>query len=393
MQKSRESHTSSTDFAPPHCLRPPLAMALQENAEKCIECNLCVKECRFLQQYGTPRQISRRYDPASRESKTLAFECSLCRLCEEVCPPKIGLNPARMFLEMRRESVDRDGGNFTHHGRILNYEKRGTSKRYSYYALPEKCDTVLFPGCTLPGTRPGLVMALFDHLQKNIPSLGIVLDCCTKPSHDLGREKYFQTMFCEMKEYLLSHDIRNILVACPNCYKVFRQYGGKLTVKTVYEVLAETSLPSTENISASITIHDPCSTRHENGIHQAVRKLAAAKSLRLEEMKHHGKKTLCCGEGGSVSCLAPELSQEWSRRRKSEALGSVILTYCAGCTGFLGAITPTHHILDLLFDPQRTLAGKVKAARAPFTYLNRILLKKKFKKKIQAAVSRERKNK
>jgi len=104
---------------------------------------------------------------------------------------------------------------------ILGYEKRGTSKRYSYYAFPENCSTVLFPGCALPGTRPDKVKSLFAHLQKTIPNLGIVFDCCTKPSHDLGRDIHFQAMFNELQNYLLQNGIKNILVACPNCYRVF----------------------------------------------------------------------------------------------------------------------------------------------------------------------------
>jgi Fe-S oxidoreductase len=375
---------------PPDCIRPALKAELKKNAQKCIECKLCVKECQFLKKYGTPKQIALQYDPTSQESIYLPFECSLCRLCEVVCPDKIGLNPARMFLEMRREATERGDVHFAQHDRILNYEKRGTSKRYSFYGLPENCNTILFPGCTLPGTRPNKVMALFELLQKNIPSIGIVLDCCTKPSHDLGRDTYFQTMFSEMKEYLLSNGIRNVLVACPNCYKVFKQYGGDLKVKTVYEHIAKTELPATENIPASITIHDPCSTRHETGIQLSVRKLATQKSLSITEMAHHGPKTLCCGEGGSVSCLAPELARKWGNRRKEEANGARILTYCAGCANFLSSVNPVSHILDLLFEPRKTLTGKVKVAKAPFTYLNRILLKKKFKKKIQVAISRER---
>jgi len=390
MPTPKNSSSPSPSSVYSDCIRPALRTELQNNSEKCVECKLCVKECKFLKKYGTPKQIALLYDPTSPESRHLPFECSLCQLCEVVCPDEIGLNPARMFLEMRREAIERDPVHLAKYNRILNYEKRGTSKRYSYYGLPENCDTILFPGCTIPGTRPNKVMALFELLQKSIPSLGIVLDCCTTPSHDLGRDSYFQTMYSEMKEYLLSSGIRHILVACPNCYKVFRQYGGDLKVKTVYEYLAETGLPATENIPASVTIHDPCSTRHETGIQQAVRKLASQKSLSISEMAHHGLNTLCCGEGGSVSCLAPELSQEWGNRRKKEAQGTRILTYCAGCANFLSSVNPVSHILDLIFEPRKTLAGKVKVAKAPFTYLNRILLKKKFKKKIQAAISRER---
>ncbi|MCF8056988.1 MAG: VTT domain-containing protein [Desulfocapsa sp.] len=291
---------------------------------------------------------------------------------------------------MRRESVARGAQDFSGYGIILNYESKGTSKLYSYYALPEQCDTVLFPGCTLPGTRPDKVMSLFGHLQKTIPGLGLVLDCCTKPSHDLGRDKHFHAMFNEMQEYLLQNGVKNVLVACPNCYRVFSEYGDSLKVKTVYEYLAETSLPATPNIPVVITIHDPCSTRDEVQIHAAIRKLATKKSLQIEEMKHNGPKTICCGEGGSVGCVNPDYSKGWGARRKKEAGGTRILTYCAGCANFLSSVNPTSHMLDLLFDPEATLAGKSKVSKAPWTYLNRLRLKNQFKKKIHAAVSRER---
>lgn len=355
-----------------------------------MECNLCVRECRFLQKYGTPKQIALSYAPDSAGSQTMPFECSLCRLCEAVCPPKVGLNPARMFLEMRREAVERGVGDFSEHGVILGYERSGTSKRYSYYALPAGCDTVFFPGCTLPGTRPDKVLGLFSHLEKSLPNLGIVLDCCTKPSHDLGRMEHFQAMFGEMRAYLLTHGIKKILVACPNCYRVFNEYGNGLAVQTVYQYLAEHDLPASPQVSGVVTVHDPCSTRNDQDIHKAVRRLAAQKGLELVEMKHRGEKTLCCGEGGSAGFLVPELSKAWGMRRREEANGTRILTYCAGCANFLSAVNPTSHVVDLLFEPEATLTGQAKVSKAPWTYLNRLRLKRHFKKKIKAAASRER---
>ncbi|MBU0910259.1 MAG: VTT domain-containing protein [Proteobacteria bacterium] len=369
-------------------IRPQLRQELRMQSEKCIECKLCRKECHFLQKYGSPKHIADTYDPASPKDRMMPFECSLCQLCAAVCPVKI--NPAAMFLEMRREAVSRGVQDFSDYGVIMNYEKRGASRRYSYYGLPENCETVLFPGCTLPGTRPDKVKALFDHLEQTIPSLGIVLDCCTKPSHDLGREKHFQDMFSEMKDYLLQHGVKNVLVACPNCYRVFKQYGEGLQVKTVYEHLVATSLPQTANIAGMVTVHDPCGTRNEEQIHAVIRRLATEKSLTIEEMKHHGVKTICCGEGGSVGCVNADFSKGWGVRRKGEAGGVRILTYCAGCANFLGGLNPTSHILDLLFEPEATLAGTVKISKAPWTYLNRLRLKSYFKKHINAAVSRER---
>jgi uncharacterized membrane protein YdjX (TVP38/TMEM64 family)/Fe-S oxidoreductase len=361
---------------------------LETVSQKCVNCKLCQKECEFLRRYGKPKEIADSYDPVDKKHQAMPFECSLCRLCAAVCPVKI--DPSDMFLEMRREAVRQGNGDYPEHTGILGYEKRGTSKRYTYYALPDGCDTVFFPGCTLSGTRPDKVIKLYEHMKKTIPSLGIVLDCCTKPSHDLGRNNYFNSMFREMKDFLTDNGIRNILVACPNCYKVIRKYGDKLSVKTVYELIAETGLPETEKAEGVIAIHDPCALRVEESVHSAVRKIATSKNLIIEEMPHARGKTLCCGEGGSVGFLSPDLAGNWGLLRKKETNGNRILTYCAGCANYLNSITPTSHIVDLIFEPEVTLAGREKVAKAPITYMNRLKLKKHFQKSVRASVTRER---
>jgi uncharacterized membrane protein YdjX (TVP38/TMEM64 family)/Fe-S oxidoreductase len=383
---SPETITSKKRIINP--VQPALLKELETVSQRCINCKLCRKECGFLRKYGKPKEIADSYDPSNRDHQAMPFECSLCRLCAAVCP--VGVDPARMFLEMRREMVKRGKGDYPEHAVILGYEERGASKRFSYYTLPEACDTVLFPGCTLPGTRPDKVIKLYEHLKQKVPNLGIVLDCCTKPSHDLGRQDYFNAMFEEMKKYLLDHGIRNVLVACPNCYKVFKKYGGELSVKTVYEFMVRNGLPDTGPVQGTVTIHDSCAVRFEEPVHAAVRDLVSAKGLTIEEMPHRGGKTLCCGEGGSVGFLAPELAKNWGKLRKEEAGGRRLITYCAGCANYLGSLTPASHVIDLLFEPEATLSGSVRTSKAPFTYLNRLRLKNFLKKKTTGATVRER---
>jgi uncharacterized membrane protein YdjX (TVP38/TMEM64 family)/Fe-S oxidoreductase len=367
---------------------PQLRKSLQTISDKCIICKFCKQECAFLQKYGKPKLIADSYDPGDKNHQGMAFECNLCELCTAVCP--VDLHPAEMFLEMRREAVRSGQGDLPEHGGILAYEKRGTSQRYTYYALPQDCDTVFFPGCVLPGTRPDTTWSLFEHLRKTIPSLGIVLDCCTKPSHDLGRDDYFTAMFAEMREFLVNHGIRNVIVACPNCYKIFSRYGRDLAVKTIYELLAQGDLPTAKKFAATISVHDPCAVRYEGAIQAAVRDLCTRQGLSLQEMPHHQEKTLCCGEGGSVGFVTPELAKKWAVLRKRETNGNRIITYCAGCANFLSAATPTSHVLDLLVQPEATLAGKAKVAKAPFTYWHRLKLKKRLKTTGDAAITRER---
>ncbi len=369
-------------------ISPSLRKELDTVSEKCINCKLCQKECEFLRKYGKPKEIADSYDPSDKAHQGMPFECSLCQLCAAVCPVKI--NPTDMFLEMRRESVRRGAGDYPEHAVILGYEKRGTSKRFSYYTLPEGCDTIFFPGCALSGTRPDKVSALYEHMKKTLPALGIVLDCCTKPSHDLGRENYFQTMFHEMKEFFVKNGIREVIVVCPSCHEVFNRYGGEISVKTAYEFMVQNGPPDTGTLSGTVTIHDSCASRFEESVHTAIRELVSAKGLTIEEMTHSGVKTFCCGEGGSVGFLAPELSKKWGNLRKKEADGRRIITYCAGCANLLGSLTPTSHVLDLLFEPEATMAGGVTVSKAPFTYWNRLKLKKRLQKSSNGALTRER---
>jgi uncharacterized membrane protein YdjX (TVP38/TMEM64 family)/Fe-S oxidoreductase len=361
----------------------------KEVTEKCIECPLCRRDCAFLEKYGNPKEIAAQIDSQDDAPLALAYECSLCGLCGAVCP--VDLNPRKLFLEMRREAVTKGIAPFPEHKMLLDYEKRGTSKKYSYYALPEGCEFVFFPGCGLPGTRPKRTLQVFNHLQSYIPSLGIVLDCCTKPSHDLGRQDFFLTMFGEMRDYLVRNGVRTVLTACPNCFRMFKEYGNGLEVKTVYEVLAEQDLPaSSATAGKPVVIHDPCAIRGEIPVHDAVRTLVRNQGLPVDEMTHHGVKTLCCGEGGAVGLTAPELAGQWGQKRRGEAENREMVTYCVGCSNLLGKLTPTRHLLDLAFEPEATRQGRVKPAGPPLTYWNRIKLKKEIKKTVPAPVSRER---
>jgi Fe-S oxidoreductase len=293
---------------------------------------------------------------------------------------------------MRRRHVEDGHFDRTPYRTIIGYETRGRSSLFSWYGLPQGCDTVFFPGCTLPGTRPAVTLQMYRQLRRIIPSLGLVLDCCTKPSHDLGRTAHFQSVFGEMLDWLSGHGVRSVLTACPNCTKIFHQYGLGLTVQTVYEVFHNHGIGKTlaHTFSSEVSVHDPCPLRDDLHVQAAVRGLLSDLGNTIVEMKHHKKTTICCGEGGSVGFVDPQLSHEWQTRRQQEAGTHKLVTYCAGCTDFLHRVTPTVHIVDLLFRPAAAFSNNLTVAKAPFTYVHRILLKQKMKKIVQAKIQRTR---
>ena len=369
---------------------PALAGQLAEIAEQCTGCGLCVRECSFLQTWGDPKKLAESFDPLDQGALARPYECSLCGLCHAVCPH--GLDPAALFLEMRREAFRRGAGKLAEHRGLRAYEKKGTSARYSWYALPQGCDTIFFPGCALTGSRPRVTLQTYARLQRVFPDLGMVLDCCTKPSHDLGDQAYFNTMFGEMTVWLRSQGIARVLVACPNCQQIFSKYAEDIETRSVYEVLPLEPVADGDTAPPRISLHDPCVSRFFDQTQNAVRGLLKEQGFELSEPEHSGRRTLCCGEGGAVGCVSPERARVWTERATGEAGGQPLVSYCAACTQKLARKNPgpASHLLDLVFDRERALSGRSPAAGAPLTYLNRLRVKRHLRRTVPAAVSRER---
>ncbi|NOR23717.1 MAG: (Fe-S)-binding protein [Desulforhopalus sp.] len=349
------------------------AAAMHLVADECARCGSCVQECGFLQCHGTPGQIAEEHLSGSKEHFDTAFSCSLCHLCTQICPKRLPI--AEMFLTIRRKAVLNGQGRYKEHRRILGYEKFGNSAPFTGYLLPVSCTTVFFPGCSLPGIRPEQTYQLFLLLQENIANLGIVFDCCNKPSHDLGFHKRFEKRFQPKLERLRSQGITKIITGCPSCFQIFQQYGKGLEVTTAYTHLVGHIQQSDTACDTKFTIHDACTVRFEPEIQQAVRELVRARGIKISEMPHNREATLCCGEGGAAS-------SDWKEKRLAEANGLPLLTFCAGCTMSLNSGT-TSHLVDLLFEPPDTMLSPTKPICSLFTYVNRLLLKRKIAKHLQ----------
>ena len=104
---------TSESGSPPQGVTTSLQAELRNVSEKCTGCEACQKDCEFLRKYGKPKEIADAYDPSDKVHQAMPFECSLCGLCASVCPEKI--NPAAMFLEMRREKLRLSPGDYPEH--------------------------------------------------------------------------------------------------------------------------------------------------------------------------------------------------------------------------------------------------------------------------------------
>jgi Fe-S oxidoreductase len=356
----------------------------KEMAKECTSCGECVRPCAFLQQQGTPADIAQR--GAAADNLLSAYGCSLCGLCDAVCPER--LSPSALFLAMRQEAAAQELIDLKPYQPWLNYEKLGSHPLFRRELIPAGCTTVFFPGCSLPGTRPDAVRGLYRMVLKQDATIGLVLDCCGKISHDLGLTVRFEQIFKKLADRLQQNGITRILTACPGCSKILRKHGDQFEVVSVYEVLLEgqgsrvKGQKTTEVIGshiapcplphAPVVIHDPCPARFDTAQQNAVRQLVQMCGYSIEELPSHGVKTRCCGQGGMVDGCVPGTVKQESMIIATEAAGRPVVSSCAACSDTLAAATPAGHIVDLLTNTTNFSAKPLSSARR---WLNRLKLR------------------
>ena len=363
-------------------IRSALELKQAQVMDNCSQCRICVSQCRFLQTYGTPKSLLSGKSDDQKKQYDLAFECHLCGLCTAVCPHEV--DPTALFLEMRRTAFKRGEANHPEHRGLRFFESISTSKQFTGYFLPRDCDTIFFPGCALSGSRSQLTAQIYQHLQVSDPRIGIVLDCCSKLSHDLGNSALFSTRFNELQANLKKQGIKKILVACPSCQKIFTDHADDIEIITIYEHLNEnpnTGLLQTDaETSETIMLHDPCVTRFFETTQNAVRSLLKNNGYRIVEPIHCGQQTICCGEGGGVKSLVPENSERLQAKRVEESNGHPIVSYCAACSAAFASKARSYHILDLLFQNGDSHSDKSLVAKGSATYFHRLKLKQKLRR-------------
>jgi len=326
---------------------------LEKIIEKCIECGMCVENCEFLSHYATsPRELASRYATGElRDEPQIVYSCSLCGLCQELCPEH--LDVGKMSMDLREELVKEGRGPLKGHSFVKKNQEYALSDSFSLVmaeAGKRDCKRVFFPGCSLPGYSPSIVFDCYNHLRENLPGTGIVLGCCGKQTLCLGDRPGFKKVMDQALEALKSLGTSEIIIACPECYSTFKEYGTDLTLTFVSDALLKAGLPeSTKGDNRIFSLHDSCATRLEKELQESVRILIRKLGFEIEEMRYGKEKTRCCGMGGMLAFANPKLAGRFTKMRAEEA-GHDLLTYCASCREALSNYRPALHILDLIFN-------------------------------------------
>lgn len=337
-----------------------LVKALSQCSEQCSQCGSCVSACDLLRDSGlNPGEIAKQLLEGKDSSKLrdLIQRCDLCGFCTRDCPSALNagllFESARSFLvDQGRLSldgfepifVDRDWNGFSLY--------RDTYKINYDDLKRDHCDTLFFPGCSLATYAPELTRAAHAWLQSQGMVLGFTDLCCGKPLASLGLESRKD----QLQRYLLSKlraaGAARIVTVCANCHASLAGKLEGIEVVSLYRLLreADVRIPGTQ----SLTVHDSCADRESGEFGADLRAILGEHPV--SEMEHSGRDTICCGSGGIVPLIDPDLCLSRAGRRVDEfdrSGASCMVTSCLACSRRLSPLAQkgeVRHCLELVFN-------------------------------------------
>ena len=213
---------------------------------------------------------------------------------------------------------------------------------------------LFMPGCALPSYNPVAVSETLKYLQTKFPDISAVQKCCGKPTSAVGQAELFQKRFGSLVDDIKECEADEVIVACQSCMKVLHNCEDFKTT-SLWELLPQIGLPpalvgKAKGSDAVISIHDSCSVRTYNGIHDGIRWILDELGYKHAEPEKTRGTTRCCGFGGMIVPANPDVAKRVMERRVGDFPSNQIVTYCAACrSSMIQAGGEAWHILDLLW--------------------------------------------
>jgi Fe-S oxidoreductase len=342
---------------------------LQNSIENCLNCDACKSACRRLQSFErrSPAGIAEALLTGSPDYKVLDFvmKCSLCSLCNELCPHGVDIRGMVTYarnLLIHEGMIDQECYRHLwvdHDWNLFTLFRANYWPDITYQDLVKNnCEVLLFPGCLLALEGPDLVRLAVEWLGSRTgrgDGVGVSLQCCGAPLEQMGQKERAQAYGASLWEQIVRAGTRTLVTSCPTCHArmLATRPDCDVEIHSLYQLMAESGLKAPAPGFGRVTVHDSCSDR-EGLIGTAVRELL--RDCKLVEMEHHGKETICCGSGGLVSAVDPDLCAERALRRLQEVEdveAETCVTYCMSCSHRLaarGEPSSVRHILELVFE-------------------------------------------
>jgi len=310
----------------------------------------------------------------SDELRDIVYKCTECGACDVSCKFLNTLEPLEIIMKLREKLVDAGYGPMPKQQQYIDSVKKNNNpynepheKRLDW--LPEDIEldpnakVLYYVGCTSAYRREEMAIAAAHIMNAAQVPFNILSDdefCCGSPILRTGDTKTFEEFLNKNLDVIESKGIETVVFSCAGCYDTFkvdyplyRNYNFRvLHVVEFFDELLETGqLELTNEVSLTVTYHDPCHLGRNaesyeewdgdvvdlmpmisinmppkpkrtgaKGIYDAPRNiLKKILGLKLVEMERIKEYAYCCGAGAGVKSAFPEFALTTAKTRIQEA--------------------------------------------------------------------------
>ena len=353
--------------------------SLERESLICARCGYCRTVCPIYQTVGwesaSPRgkiSLARQIfaldqkDRMTDEFVQRLSQCTLCGACAHACSTDI--DTQRLWKELR-ERIAAEGkspqGYQVLRKNLLNNKNITTNSNSERLDWAEDlddaeqlqardgADVCYFVGCVssfFPQASE-IAVAVSEILTAaniNFTTLGGDEWCCGFPLFGCGYADDGRKFVSHNVQRIKDLGIHTIIASCPSCYHVWKNdaadflEGYELNVFHATEFIAlliRNKQIKLKEMNDVITYHDPCDLGRNSGIFQAPRDIIQSiPGATFIELKHNQMNSLCCGGGGNLQSVDPELTNTISNIRTQEIKesgASIVVSACQQCMKIL----------------------------------------------------------
>ncbi|MFW6147075.1 MAG: FAD-binding and (Fe-S)-binding domain-containing protein [Thermodesulfobacteriota bacterium] len=290
------------------------------------------------------------------------YTCTTCNSCTQFCPAQIKVDE---IIQKGREKLFAAGAApepvMALRESILSADNVYAGKKEDRIAIlpssikqkfeageiKKQAPTLLFMGCVSSYLDMKIVpsfLKVMEAAKVDYTLLGTEEVCCGFPLHLMGDVQKFEENAKNLIERIKATGAKELVTPCAGCYKTFRKFYpevGDLGLEVYHSVhymqrlIEDKKIHLGGDLNKKITYHDPCDLGRTFHVFEEPREiLKAIPDIDFVEMTRNQLKARCCGGGGSVIALDPELAAEMAAIRVRDAMevgAEVIVSGCSSC--------------------------------------------------------------
>ena len=340
-----------------------------EEVAKCTRCGFCLPNCPIYlvekKESSTPRGrnaitravIEKRLEWSPETEKSI-FSCLGCGACTAACFPKV---QTRELVFRNRECLVGEGLYPKIADRVAQFldeshnitdddnEERGEWREFmkdlpEHAFEKEHAEVIFFVGCVssfypMAQKIPVNMARILEHAGVDFTILGGAEWCCGFPLIGSGMPDKIKALMDHNLEEIKRIGAREIIFTCPSCYHTWKHlYQPEVKLHHASQFLAgliESRKIDLKPKEIKVTYHDPCDLGRNSGIFEEPRKvLTSIPGLSLVELPHNRQLSMCCGGGGNLEMVNPELAAKVAQMKIDEikATGAdMVVSSCQQC--------------------------------------------------------------